>query len=374
MMLILMSMIRFHRFLHVLLFFYKRGYDLVGDERARKGIILERNAYFDNAKVLLIFFVVFGHMIQPSINNSAGLHTLYMWIYTFHMPAFIFLAGFFAKGSGDLKYIKNLVKKLLIPYLIFQLLYTGYYLWLGESGWQGIFYPRWSLWFLISLFSWHILLIVFKKMQVVISLSVAIGIGLIVGYYGEIGHSFSLSRTFVFFPFFLVGYWCTTAQVMWLKKRTAKVLSIAILGIVAVAIYIAPDFNSGWLLASKSYNDLDLPEYGGAARFLVYVTSTLMAMSVLAWVPQKESWLTPLGMRTLYVYLLHGFFIQLFRQKEWFHVNHIGDLIVVAVVSVAIVLLLSDKRVITIWQPIIEGRMTKLKGFFSRREQQQKFE
>src|SRR5690625_864252 len=114
---------------------------------------LERNAYFDNAKIILIFLVVFGHLIQPFISASSELNTLYLWIYTFHMPAFIFLAGFFAKGSGNKEYIINLAKKLLIPYILFQLLYTGYYFFIGKENWQtGIFYPHGPFWFLFSLF------------------------------------------------------------------------------------------------------------------------------------------------------------------------------------------------------------------------------
>lgn len=330
---------------------------------------LERNAYFDNAKLVLIFLVVFGHMIQPFI-DGAGINTLYMWIYTFHMPAFIFLAGFFAKGSGNQKYIINLVKKLLVPYLIFQLLYTGYYFLLGKSGWQGIFYPQWSLWFLFSLFSWHILLVWFKKFPATISVSLAVLIGLVVGYFGEIGHTYSLSRTFVFFPFFLFGYWCTTEQVMWLKRKRVKIASLIVLFVVAVAIYFAPDFNSGWLLASKSYGALDMPAYGGLARLLVYVTSAMMAMSVLAWIPQKHSWFTQLGKRTLYVYLLHGFFIQFFRQIDLFQVSHFIDVVGIAIVSAGIVLLLSNKPVLGIWQPFIEGRMTILKNAFNRTVEQ----
>src|SRR5699024_7261075 len=110
---------------------------------------LERNAYFDNAKVILRFLVVFGHLIQPFISASSELNTLYLCIYTCHMPAFIVLAGFYAKGSRNKEYIINLAKKLLIPYIIFQLLYTGYYFFIVKENWQtGIFYPHWSLWFL----------------------------------------------------------------------------------------------------------------------------------------------------------------------------------------------------------------------------------
>ncbi|HLR08464.1 MAG TPA: acyltransferase family protein [Bacillota bacterium] len=333
---------------------------------------MKRNAYFDNARLILIFLVVFGHMIQPFIENSSHLNTLYMWIYTFHMPAFIFIAGFFARGYGTIGYIAKLAKKLLLPYLIFQLIYTGYYFFIGKDDWQtGIFEPHWSLWFLFSLFSWHLLLYWFKKLPPLVGLAITVQIGLIVGYFGDIGHTFSLSRTFVFFPFFLAGYWLTEKHVMWLKEKRIKAASIVVMLVVAVAIYVAPEFNSGWLLASKSYGDLGMPEFGGLARVLVYTTSSLMAASVLAWIPRRRFWLTHLGSRTLYVYLLHGFFIQYFRQADMFKIDTLFDLAGLAGLSAVIVLLLSAKPVLGIWQPFIEGKISILKNMFRRDDEHQ---
>ncbi|WP_430790083.1 acyltransferase family protein [Virgibacillus flavescens] len=327
---------------------------------------MERTAYFDNAKITLIFLVVFGHLIQPFTGGSHGINTLYTWIYTFHMPAFIFLAGFFAKGSGNKKYIMNLAKKLLLPYLIFQILYSGYYFYLGHNDWQtGIFYPHWSLWFLFSLFSWHLLLYFFKKMPAVLSMSVAVAIGLVVGYFGDIGHTFSLSRTFVFFPFFLVGYWLTKEHVMILKRKSVRLVALAIMTTVAATIFFAPDFNSDWLLASKSYVDLGLPETGIAARILVYVTATIMAMSVLAWIPTRENMFTKFGTQTLYVYLLHGFFVQFFRDSNFFEVNGVIDLGGLVVVAAAIVLSLSSKPIQLVSQPIIEGNLSVMRKRFT---------
>ncbi|MDY0404505.1 acyltransferase family protein [Virgibacillus sp. 179-BFC.A HS] len=324
---------------------------------------MERNAYFDNARLLLIFLVVFGHMIQPFTDQSNGINSIYTWIYTFHMPAFIFLAGFFAKGAGNKDYVIKLAKKLLVPYIIFQLIYSGYYFLLGRDNWltDGLFYPHWALWFLFSLFCWHILLFWFKKLPPLLGLLIAVQIGLIVGYFGQIGQSFSLSRTFVFFPFFLLGYWLTTEKVMFLKKKSIKIASLVIMVAVAIGIYYAPEIKTGWLLASKSYGDLGLPQYGGIARFLVYLTSFLMAASVLAWVPRKRNVLTSLGSRTLYVYLLHGFFIQYFRETDFFQVDSVFDLTGIAVIAALIVLVLSSKPVLGIWQPFIEGKMSILK-------------
>lgn len=326
---------------------------------------MKRYAYFDNAKLLLIFLVVFGHMIQPFTNDVPGVNTIYTWIYTFHMPTFIFLAGFFAKGSGNKAYILKLAKKLLIPYIIFQIIYTGYYFLIGKDDWlvDSIFYPHWSLWFLFSLFCWHMLLIFFKKLPSIVGILLAVQIGLLVGYFGHIGHSFSLSRTFVFFPYFLLGYWVSLRQLSWVKRRTVKITSLMIMVMVAIAIHFAPDINAGWLLASKSYSDLGLPEYGGFARFFIYLTSTMMMVSILAWVPRRKFKFTYLGERTLYVYLLHGFIIQYARQVDLFKVDHFIDLFGIAILSIGIVLILSSRPVQSISQPLIEGRMSILKKY-----------
>ncbi|WP_217586359.1 acyltransferase family protein [Lentibacillus saliphilus] len=319
-----------------------------------------REAYFDNARVLLIFLVVFGHVIQPYTSDSAALNTLYMWIYTFHMPAFILIAGFFAKGSGTKRYIATLIKKLLIPYVIFQLIYTGYYFMIGKADWQAsLVHPQWSLWFLLSLFSWHILLIVFKRWPAPLGLLISIQIGLIAGYIGDIGHTLSLSRTLVFFPFFLIGYWLTKHQLMQLKHIQVKVAALIVMTTVAIAIALAPEFNSGWLLASKSYATLGEPTFGGVARLLIYITSAIMVVSVLAWVPRRRFPITELGVRTLYVYVLHGFIIQFLRVTDISVAQFHGPMDVAIYVSFSalIVYILSSKPIRTLTKPLIEVQM-----------------
>lgn len=330
--------------------------------------MLKRYAYFDNAKLVLIFLVVFGHAIQPFTTESPLIHTLYIWIYTFHMPAFIFLAGFFAKGEGSFSYIAKLAKKLLIPYIIFQGLYTGYYFIIGRDYWmtEHLFHPHWSLWFLLSLFFWHLLLIGYRRVPFSIGMGFALLIGIVVGYFDQIEHTFSLSRTFVFFPFFLLGYHTKMEHLRWLKKRTVKALALIVLVGVAISIYYLPNFNSGWLLASKSYQSLGVEHLGGLARIFVYGTSTLMLVAVLAWIPSKRMAFTKLGERTLYVYLLHGFIIQYCREMELFVINDFLGLVGMAFVSALIVYLLSSRVVITLAQPLVEVSTSRMQNFFQR--------
>jgi len=97
-----------------------------------------RDSYFDNAKFFLIFFVVFGHMIQSYIQDKESIFALYKTIYAFHMPAFILISGYFAKGLCSKGYIKNLAKKLLVPYLIFQGIYcTILFLYIKLSNYES---------------------------------------------------------------------------------------------------------------------------------------------------------------------------------------------------------------------------------------------
>src|SRR5699024_11964369 len=127
---------------------------------------------------------------------------LFICIYIFLMNAYILISLFFARVSKILIYVFNLIKKLLLPYIIFQLIYTVYYFLIDKPNYQkDLFDPQWSLWFLLSLFSWHLLLILFKKMPAFISISIAFAIGLLVGYFDDVGKAYSLSRTFAFFPF-----------------------------------------------------------------------------------------------------------------------------------------------------------------------------
>lgn len=61
---------------------------------------MKRDAFFDNAKLFLIVLVVFGHSMQPMTNDSEFMYSLYTFIYTFHMPAFILLRLFCQGGEG----------------------------------------------------------------------------------------------------------------------------------------------------------------------------------------------------------------------------------------------------------------------------------
>lgn len=56
---------------------------------------------WDNAKALLMFLVVLGHFTEPFTEAGYPLiyRSIFMILYTFHMPAFIFISGMFSKST-----------------------------------------------------------------------------------------------------------------------------------------------------------------------------------------------------------------------------------------------------------------------------------
>ena len=69
----------------------------------------KRIALWDNLKFLLIIFVVIGHYTQQFRADNETLQRIYVFIYSFHMPAFIFVSGYFAKVEPKKIAVLNLL-------------------------------------------------------------------------------------------------------------------------------------------------------------------------------------------------------------------------------------------------------------------------
>lgn len=82
---------------------------------------MKRIEWLDVAKGLGILFMIYGHNVLY-INMAGVAETIRIWLYSFHMPLFFVLAGITYnqdKYSDLHMLIKNKIKTLLIPYLMF---------------------------------------------------------------------------------------------------------------------------------------------------------------------------------------------------------------------------------------------------------------
>lgn len=276
------------------------------------------------------------------------------------MPAFIMVSGFFAKGIYKPGYIKDIAKKLIIPYLIFQIVYSFYYyvLYNQSSLMVDPLNPQWSLWFLVSLFFWNVMILVYAKWSPMSGLALAVAVGLLVGYVDSISNWLSLSRTFVFFPFFLLGYHLTRDYFTKLATSKMRILAVVAFSLIFIAFYLYPDFDYKWMLGSKPYSvmgELSLLPIG--KRLAIYLLNTGMIFCFMAVVPNGKYFFTNWGKQTLYVYLLHGFFVKTFRATDIkYYFTDIGNLMQLATIALLLTVILSTKFVAYLTQPLIELR------------------
>lgn len=78
--------------------------------------IKNREIWVDNAKFIGIALMVLGH---NELNNQS----FFDFIYSFHMPLFFILSGYFASTKSDfLTFLKRNTKGLLLPYFVFWLI------------------------------------------------------------------------------------------------------------------------------------------------------------------------------------------------------------------------------------------------------------
>ena len=72
--------------------------------------------WVDYAKFFGIFLVIFGHILSVNCHLS-------LYIYLFHMPLFFIIAGYLYKQKSQKENFSKILWGLLIPYLLYQLLY-----------------------------------------------------------------------------------------------------------------------------------------------------------------------------------------------------------------------------------------------------------
>lgn len=139
-----------------------------------------RIEWIDTVKAIGMFLVFYGHYIEKvsQIEGESGAVMIqYRFFYSFTMPLFFILSGFFARKHQDnLRQIKKLFFQRIIPVLAFGLLFVP--LWLlfykyrfgdflfAEVAMKGLFYlsgtPQLDFitWFVICLFTAEVLMLI----------------------------------------------------------------------------------------------------------------------------------------------------------------------------------------------------------------------
>ena len=264
----------------------------------------ERDYRFDNMKALLIFLVVFGHLLEPYRQTGTIIAIAYSVIYIFHIPLFVFISGYFSKNAAKAR--KNAFADLLLPYLIFNTLYGLLFIPFSEV---SPFFPEYVYWYLLSLFFWRIMLDSLVKIRFVLVLSIFVA--LLCGFLRGFGGILALSRTIVFLPFFLMGYFFDEKM----KHRLAAYPKPIAAAVFAIVCAVA-GFASGTQLYLHSLlhtTEKYMPSSFVLSKPLLLLTAYVLAfvggISLLRIVPDRPLFFTYFGNSTLPVLLLHPYFI-----------------------------------------------------------------
>lgn len=194
------------------------------------------NYKFALLQTIGIVIVVSGHLI-----GGGGINLASEWFpkYSYHMPLFIFISGYFYKEISEdniLNFLKIKVKKLVIPYFIWNLIYgiiittlinTGFVSYGTKLSLRSFFIEPWisghqySLnipsWFVLSLFLVQISYVVLRKLFSYLNLNneyikmiLFLSIGVLAVYLSNCGYNTGFKLTIMkmafFIPFFHLGY------------------------------------------------------------------------------------------------------------------------------------------------------------------------
>lgn len=309
----------------------------------------KRSAYWDNVKAILIFLVVLGHFLLTMQKKSVTVEAVYWWIYSFHMPAFVFVSGYFAKSFVKKNGDRSRLLGFLVLYVVFTML-----LWLTnminskEFRFPSLFSTGSAQWYMLAMFVWYLLLLFVSGYSGKLSIMAALLVGLLVGLDENAGVFLSMSRILVFFPFFLMGYYF---QEEWVEKLLKKfrIMGAVILSVVFVALMhyrkpLTPLLRC--VYGSKSYDALGMTSTEGLFyRGLWYLVAICMTAAFLSVISSKRRFYTYIGAYTLPIYIIHRILRDIFSGLGLF--SAIGDgvfaLAVCCAISIAILFLCANK-------------------------------
>ena len=260
----------------------------------------------DNIKVVLIFLVVFNHLIAFQL-VKVDMVVRYVWygITIFHMPAFIFISGYLSKKPQDV--LKN-VKNLLIPYVLGYTLTWYSQIWLGRSVDYEILRPTGSvMWYILALFIYRLTIEALGKIRFIVPLSILFALW--AGTRPEFTTFLSSSRIVVFFPFFVAGYLWKSEYITAIRKFKGKWILVAISGVLLWAIpnYMIPnEMGIAIFRGNHGYQLCGLTDPQGVIlRLLMYLVSFVVVYTMLALVPDIKLPLTYVGRHTMGIYFFH---------------------------------------------------------------------
>lgn len=274
-----------------------------------------RIVWLDFVKLFTIYLVVLGHVIQFLQSSNPKGNELWLFIYSFHMPLFMLVAGYFSKKvvSGDIiKLLKTKSIQLLLPCVIW-----GILVYLFKHLSPIISFPNSAisfikgvvfeigdvLWFLKCLFICMLLFRIFKKNAFLLFVSIIIS--QILPY-----------KVPLMYPCFLIGLYCE--HINFFNKISIKsAISFAVLFLISFYFFEARHMDTNLRVSALNMMKGDFIPFiseflARGYRLFIGVVGSLAVISLIKILYLNFSHLEPYGKFAKYgaqtqaVYILHG--------------------------------------------------------------------
>ncbi len=270
----------------------------------------KRQTGVDNLRGLLIFLVVFGHLIETATEGNGFARVVFTLIYLVHMPLFAGVSGYLSRRQLE---IGKVLRGIVVPYLLAELAYRLFANILLEQP-APLTQPYWLLWFLFSLTCWRLALPMWMKLPNPLCLATLVS--LVAGCFDGIDYSYSLSRTIYFFPFFVLGHQLRDCRVTEMDYRLGAA-AVLILAIFAVAMLPA-SYSFQQAFGSLGYSEFGQQALPGMlTRLTHYAAALSLGFAVLCLVPSGQTVLALMGSHTLRIYVGHGFVVLALREMGY---------------------------------------------------------
>ncbi|MHC5796915.1 acyltransferase family protein [Lacisediminihabitans sp. FW035] len=323
---------------------------------------------WDNARFACVALVVVGHGVQRLTADNDHALVVYLFIYAFHMPAFAMISGYFSNAAPPTsRQMKRVITDILLPYVIMQTIWTVVQFLVEGSTSLNPTTPHWTLWFLLALGVFRLVLPYLVLLRYPLLWSVLFSVG--VGYFSNVDSTFSLSRAIGILPFFVLGWqlrqwklvekWHVIEKQTWLIRGIAMAIFVAWAAVLVIFIDFWKSIDVHWLFYDDSYDGLGQSDWwAGFVRLAFLLLAALLSAAFFVLVPRSETWITGFGQATMYVYLLHSFILYPLRETGILKNDPAPDLMLVAVIlaGIAISIALASPLVRRVFRPIIEPK------------------
>jgi len=310
---------------------------------------------FDNLKGFAIILIVLGHL--PGLLSPAFDHR---FIYIIHLPIFFFVAGYFSKIGPD-EPIKSF-KRLMIPFFLFSIIWKICLIIMAKDVNIILFFePDCGLWFLVSLFTMKMLLPIIDRLRYPLFISL-MG-ALLISALGIPGTILGITRTFIYLPIFIIGFYYNDYVaklteynekiVLFLNKTHNKYLILIL--IILSCIIAAYSIPAKVIFLQHPYGKHMLSEM--ILKLILIFLGISFALTLNGLMTNKKCFLTKIGRNSMAIYIIHDFLVK-YIIKPYIRNNFAHDMtfcIVVLGVAFIIVFVLSRDFVTDALNKLTDG-------------------